>query len=276
MKEIIKLVLKYYFGIVFLVLEVVSLFLMVSHNVYQKTIFSGYSASFFASISSTVTTIQDYFYLKTTNEKLVAENTKLRNQIEELEKFVSSHTVDEWKQADSTEVDYSFKTAEIVNAGFNKTKNYITINKGKLDDIQPEMAVCSSEGVVGIVEKVSKHYARVLPLINTNSRVSAKIKKNGYYGSLQWDGDDYRFSYLNDIPFHVHTEVGDTIVTSGFSTIFPEGRLIGFVETVNKETANFLSIKVRLATDFKKISDVYVIAHTKRQEQRDLEEGNYE
>lgn len=118
------------------------------------------------------------------------------------------------------------------------------------------MAVCSGDGVIGIVERVSRHYAKVLPLINANLRVSAKIKKNGYYGSLQWDGNDYRYSFLNDIPFHVNAEVGDTIVTSGFSSIFPEGKLIGFIESVNKETANFLTIKVKLATDFKKISDV--------------------
>lgn len=100
------------------------------------------------------------------------------------------------------------------------------------------MAVCSSEGVVGIIEKVSNRYARVLPLINTNLRISAKIK-NGYYGSLQWDGDDYRYSYLNDIPFHVDTEVGDTIVTSGFSSIFPEGEMIGFVESVTRKRLIF-------------------------------------
>ena len=164
----------------------------------------------------------------------------------------------------------------MINSSFNKTKNCIVIDKGRKDGILTEMAVCSSEGVVGVVEKVSQHYARVLPLINTNLRVSAKIKKNGYYGSLQWDGDDYRYSYLNDIPFHVNAEIGDTIVTSGFSSIFPEGKLIGFIESVNKETANFLKIKVKLATDFKRISDVYVIENTKKEEQQDLGKENYE
>lgn len=277
MKEIIKLILKYHFTIIFVLLEILSFSLIVLHNNYQRTVFSGYTASFFGTLSSLVTEVDDYFYLKVTNEKLVAENTKLRNQIEELKVASRKNGADTlWRKTDSTDVDYVFKTADMINSGFNKTKNYITINKGTADGIQPEMAVCSSEGVIGVVERVSKHYAKVLPLINTNLRVSAKIKKNGYYGSLQWDGNDYRYSYLNDIPFHVNAEVGDTIVTSGFSTIFPEGKLIGFVEAVNKETANFLSIKVKLATDFKKILDVYVIAHTRKQEQQQLENESYE
>ena len=129
---------------------------------------------------------------------------------------------------------------------------------------------------MGIIQNTSRHYARVLPLVNTNLRVSAKLKKNGYYGSLQWDGNDYRYSYLNDIPFHVDVAQGDTIVTSGFSSIFPEGELIGFVETVNKETANFLTIKVKLAVDFKKISDVYVVANLNKSEKLELEEMTHD
>ena len=277
MKEIIKLILKYHFTIIFILLEVISFSLIVLHNNYQRTVFSGYTASFFGTISSIVTTVDDYFYLKVTNDKLVAENTELKNKIEELKAINREIQTDTlWQGIDSISTDYIYKTAEIINSSFNKTKNYITINKGTLEGINSEMAVCSGDGVIGFVERVSRHYAKVLPLINANLRVSAKIKKNGYYGSLQWDGNDYRYSFLNDIPFHVNAEVGDTIVTSGFSSIFPEGKLIGFVESVNKETANFLTIKVKLATDFKKISDVYVIANTRKQEQQQLEDNSYE
>ena len=277
MKEIIKLILKYHFTIIFILLEVLSFSLIVLHNNYQRTVFSGYTASFFGTISSVVTRVDDYFYLKVTNEKLVAENTELRNEIEKLKLLNRISNADTlWAPTDSADVDYVYKTAEMINSSFNKTKNYIVIDKGATEGIKPEMAVCSSEGVVGIIEKVSNRYARVLPLINTNLRISAKIKKNGYYGSLQWDGDDYRYSYLNDIPFHVDTEVGDTIVTSGFSSIFPEGEMIGFVESVNKETANFLTIKVKLATDFKRISDVYIIAKTRKEEQQALGRENHE
>ncbi|MEG0796498.1 MAG: rod shape-determining protein MreC [Odoribacter sp.] len=277
MKEIIKLILKYHFTIIFIILEIISFSLIVLHNNYQRTVFSGYSASFFGAISSTVTEMDNYFSLRWANEKLLDENAKLRNTIEQLKAYKRDYpngTLCNYFA--KAEPDYLYKTAEMINAGFNKTKNYITINKGSLEGICSEMAVCSVQGVVGVIEKVSQHYAKILPLINTNLRVSAKLKKNGYYGSLQWDGNDYRYSFLNDIPFHVNVVQGDTIVTSGFSTIFPEGELIGYVESVNKETANFLTIKVKLATDFKKISDVYIITDTKKQEKQELEDINNE
>lgn len=277
MKEIIKLILKYHFTIIFVLLEAISFSLIVQHNNYQRTVFSGHTASFFCYVSSLSSGLGDYIALKGINERLVAENTELNNTIENLKYTLS------YLEKDSISIDsamllpgYRFQSARMVNSNFNKTKNYITIDKGTNDGITKEMAVCSVEGVVGVIQDVSWHYAVVLPLINTNSRVSAKLKKNGYYGSLQWDGDDYRYSYLNDIPFHVDVQQGDTIVTSGFSSIFPEGEVLGFVETVNKETANFLSIKIKLATDFKKISDVYVITNLKKSEKLQLERVNHD
>lgn len=272
MKNIIKLILKYHFTIIFILLEFVSFSLIVEHNRYQRTVFFRHTSSFFCYISSYVTDIQEYFFLKAENEKLVEENTRLKNNIEQFRQTQPYFSPDTAK----TERYYIYYQAQTINSSFNKTKNYITLNKGENDGLRKEMAVCSPEGVVGIVQNISNHYAVVLPLINVNMRISAKIKKNGYYGSLQWDGNDYRYSYLNDIPFHVSVEQGDTIVTSGFSSIFPEGELIGFVETVDKETANFLSIKVKLATDFKKQSEVYVIENTRKEEKQALEAESYD
>ena len=277
MKEIIKLILKYHFTIIFILLEAVSFSLIVQHNNYQRTVLSGHTATFFGYISSTISDIDNYFSLKETNEKLVAENTDLRNRIENIKSALDGQENYIWGEDSSFfDTDYRYQSARMVNSSFNKTKNYITLDKGSSDGVAKEMAVCSREGVVGIIQNTSRHYARVLPLVNTNLRVSAKLKKNGYYGSLQWDGNDYRYSYLNDIPFHVDVAQGDTIVTSGFSSIFPEGELIGFVETVNKETANFLTIKVKLAVDFKKISDVYVVANLNKSEKLELEEMTHD
>lgn len=267
MKNIIKLILKYHFTIIFILLEFISFSLIVEHNNYQRTVFFRHTASFFCYISSYVTDIQTYFSLKTENDKLVEENTKLKNQ---LEQFAAYRT---YLEPDTLKIqgDYAYYTAKIVNSSFNKTKNYLTLNKGSNDGIQNEMAVCSKDGVIGVIKNTSNHFSFVIPLINVNLRISAKIKKNEYYGSLQWDGNDYRYSFLNDIPFHVSVEQGDTIVTSGHSSIFPAGELIGFVESVDRETANFLTIKVRLATDFNKQSDVYIIEHYKKDEKKLLE-----
>lgn len=272
MKEIIKLFIRYHFTIFFIALEIIAFFLVVLHNNYQRTVFSDFTAVLSNIFSSTVSTTKNYFLLKETNEEIVAENIKLKNQIEIYKTLCQNAKT---YPIDPISSDFICISAQMINLSFNKTKNYITINKGKEDGISTEMAVCSKEGVIGIIEKASNHYAKILPLINVNLRISAKIAKNGYYGSLQWDGDDYRYTYLNDIPFHVEVEAGDTIVTSGFSSIFPENELIGFVESVNKHTANFLSVKVKLATDFKKISDVYVIVNNRKQEQQELE-SDYE
>lgn len=266
MKNIIKLIIRYHFTIVFILLELIAFSLIVNHNNYQRSVFLNKTSSFSAYISSGFFAIKSYFSLRSANEKLVEENTNLRNQLHLLSLLKDNMETDTlWAESN-----YRYIAGKIVNANFNKTKNYLTLNKGELDAIQENMGIISNEGIVGIVQNTSNRYAIVMPLINTNLSVSAKIKKNGYYGALKWDGNDYKYSYLNDISFHVDVQPGDTIVTSGYSSIFPEGLLIGFVENVH-QTANFLKIKVKLATDFGKLSDVYAIENKEREEELVLE-----
>lgn len=273
MKEIIKLILKYHFTIIFILLEIVSFSLIIRHNEYQRAIFSESASTLFGNISSTITSIKDYFRLKEMNESLANENILLKNRLEEYE-FLRDTIIHGTVVQDSIPV-YEYIGAKQVNATYNRTKNYITLNQGRKNGLQKEMAVCTPEGIVGLIQDLSDHFAVVIPLINVDSRISAKIKKNNYYGSLQWDGNDYAYSYLNDIPYHVEVNAGDTIVTSGLSKIFPEGIVVGYVESVDKETANFLKIKVKLAVDFKRINHVYVILNNKKNEQTSLEAINY-
>ena len=273
MKEIIKLILKYHFTIIFILLEIVSFSLIIRHNEYQRAIFSESASTLFGNISSTITSIKDYFRLKEMNESLTNENILLKNRLEEYE-FLRDTIIHGMVVQDSIPV-YEYIGAKQVNATYNRTKNYITLNQGRKNGLQKEMAVCTPEGIVGLIQDLSDHFAVVIPLINVDSRISAKIKKNNYYGSLQWDGNDYAYSYLNDIPYHVEVNAGDTIVTSGLSKIFPEGIVVGYVESVDKETANFLKIKVKLAVDFKRINHVYVILNNKKNEQTSLEAINY-
>ena len=273
MKEIIKLILKYHFTIIFILLEIVSFSLIIRHNEYQREIFSEIASTLFGNISLTITSIKDYFRLKEMNESLANENILLKNRLEKYE-FLRDTIIHGTVVQDSIPV-YEYIGAKQVNATYNRTKNYITLNQGRKNGLQKEMAVCTPEGIVGLIQDLSDHFAVVIPLINVDSRISAKIKKNNYYGSLQWDGNDYAYSYLNDIPYHVEVNAGDTIVTSGLSKIFPEGIVVGYVESVDKETANFLKIKVKLAVDFKRINHVYVILNNKKNEQTSLEAINY-
>ena len=273
MKEIIKLILKYHFTIIFILLEIVSFSLIIRHNEYQRAIFSESASTLFGNISSTITSIKDYFRLKEMNESLANENILLKNRLEKYE-FLRDTIIHGTVVQDSIPV-YEYIGAKQVNATYNRTQNYITLNQGRKHGLQKEMAVCTPEGIVGLIQDLSDHFAVVIPLINVDSRISAKIKKNNYYGSLQWDGNDYAYSYLNDIPYHVEVNAGDTIVTSGLSKIFPEEIVVGYVESVDKETANFLKIKVKLAVDFKRINHVYVILNNKKNEQTSLEAINY-
>lgn len=273
MKEIIKLILKYHFTIIFILLEIVSFSLIIRHNEYQRAIFSESASTLFGNISSTITSIKDYFRLKEINESLAKENILLKNRLEAYE-FLQDSIIQRTVVEGSIPV-YEYIGAKQVNATYNRTKNYITLNRGRKNGLQKEMAVCTPEGIVGLIQDLSDHFAVVIPLINVDARISAKIKKNNYYGSLQWDGNDYAYSYLNDIPYHVEVNAGDTIVTSGLSKIFPEGIVVGYVESVDKVTANFLKIKVKLAVDFKRINHVYVILNNKKNEQTSLEAINY-
>lgn len=273
MKEIIKLILKYHFTIIFILLEIVSFSLIIRHNEYQRAIFSESASTLFGNISAVVTDVKSYFRLKETNESLANENILLKNRLEQYE--LSRDTIVQGIFVQDSIPVYEYIGAKLANATFNRTKNYLTLDRGLKNGIRKEMGVCSPDGIVGLVQDLSDQFAIVIPLINVDSRISAKIKKNSYYGSLQWDGVDYRYSYLNDIPYHVEVNEGDTIVTSGLSKIFPEGITVGYVESVDKETANFLKIKVRLAVDFKRLDYVYVILNNKKNEQTRLEAINY-
>ncbi|RHR83009.1 rod shape-determining protein MreC [Odoribacter sp. AF15-53] len=273
MKEIIKLILKYHFTIIFILLEIVSFSLIIRHNEYQRAIFSESASILFGNISAIATDVKNYFRLKETNESLANENILLKNRLEQYE--LSRDTIVQGTFMQDSIPVYEYIGAKLVNATFNRTKNYLTLDRGLKNGIWKEMGVCSPDGIVGLVQDLSGQFAIVIPLINVDSRISAKIKKNSYYGSLQWDGVDYRYSYLNDIPYHVEVNEGDTIVTSGLSKIFPEGITVGYVESVDKETANFLKIKVRLAVDFKRLDYVYVILNNKKNEQTGLEAINY-
>lgn len=257
-------------------MELICFSLIVTHNNYQRSLFFKHTSSFYAYTSGGMTNIKEYFSLRKQNNRLIEENLALKNQLERQNREKELFFADSLQIVEDVEVDYVYRSAKIINTTFNKTKNYITVNKGYEDGVREEMAVCSGNNVVGIIQNTSGGNSIVLPLININLRISAKIKKNNYYGSLQWDGQDYKFSYLKDIPFHVNVEQGDTIITSGFSSIFPEGEVVGFVEEVNKATANFLLIKVRLATDFKNVSDVYIIENRNREEQIELEQESYD
>jgi rod shape-determining protein MreC len=151
-------------------------------------------------------------------------------------------------------------------------KNYITVNKGRVEGLRPGMAVISSKGAIGKVKSVSDHYAVLISMLNTDDQVSASIKRTRHFGTIQWDGTDARTINLNYIPRHVKPQVGDTIVTSGFNAVFPPDILIGIVTKASlKDESQFWEIKVELAQDFSKLSFVEVVRSFQKAEKDSLE-----
>lgn len=269
MKEIFIFLKKFHFTILFILLEVFSIILIVNFNDFQAHMFGMGRFAVSNYLYRHNEGIVRYLNLKEENKKLIEENTILRNHMMRLN--YQNDSLEERPDWDSI---YHFIPARNIHATYNRTRNIIIIDRGAKYGIMPEMAVCSQEGIIGIIKDVNKRFASVLPLINIDCSISAKIKRNEYYGSLKWDGDDYRYSYLYDIPYHVEVFRGDTIVTSGFSSIFPPDFLIGVVDTVQKTSENFLDIRVKLAVNFRKIKYVYVGNNPQKDECRKLKKDH--
>ena len=270
MQNLLKFLLRYHFLLLFILIETFSIFLLVNNNNYQSSKFVNLARSLSGTFYEKVINIQDYLSLREKNRTLVEENVKLKNFIS---KHLTSRTDTFETHTDTIyQQQYEYIGAKVINNSINKQHNYITLNKGKVNGITPDMGVMSQEGIVGVVKGVSEHFSTVISLLNSELKISAKHKKSGYFGSLSWSGNQYQYVELNQIPLHTDLSRGDTVITSGYSTIFPEGILIGFVDEWEERGGSFYEVRIRLSIDFKHISEVYVIKNILKEEQKKLEE----
>lgn len=275
MNSLFKFFAKHHVIFLFLFLETISMVLLFNYNNYQKVSFFNSSNRISGSINKSFKSVADYFRLSTVNEILARQNASLRNQVEQLKQQVAEKQLP-FIVNDSTGHAYLSRPAKVINNSVSKQYNYITLDKGRKDGIRADQGIISSDGgVVGVVLSVSDSYSTVISLLNKRLNISAKLKRNNYFGSITWEGRDFRYVRLNEIPFHISLNVGDTVVTSGFSTYFPEGMMIGTIEDY-KQTGgeNFYVISVRLAADFKSLSFVEAIENKSRIEIEMLEKTN--
>ncbi|HHJ11158.1 MAG TPA: rod shape-determining protein MreC [Bacteroidetes bacterium] len=272
MRNLLRFLYKYYFFLFFLILEVIAVSMGIQYSLYQRARFVSATENISAFFNETISSFSDYFQLVETNRKLSLENTRLKNQLQRVYRSDDLFFIGE--QDTLHRQKYFFTSARVINNSVNRMHNYLTIDKGRKQGISPEMGVICPEGIVGITAGVTKNFSSVISLLNINFHVSAKLKKNDYFGTLSWDGQDYRRAILNDIPYHVSIELGDTVVTSGFSAIFPEGIMIGTVEKAKVVNGNFYTIVVKLSTDFKCLVYVDVISNLQKKERKKLE--NYD
>ncbi len=269
MKNLIRFFIRFHFAIFFIIFEFISLSLVFQYNHYQKAKGVSLVQNISGYYHSKVFSITEYLNLRETNQQLAKENVRLNNI---LQQAYRADDIFFYKQDDTLNKQrYYLTSAKVINNSVNKKHNFITLNKGSEHGLAQDMAVISGDGVVGVIYDVSKYYATVISLLNTNLKISAKLKKNDYFGSLVWEGKDYRHATLNEIPYHVAIERGDTIVTSSYSAIFPEGVLIGTIEDFKIKGGNFYEIIVALSTDFKHLTYVSAVSNLKKEEQKELE-----
>jgi len=270
MRSLLNFLLRIHFLLLFILIEVFSIALLLNNNNFHKARFINFSRQFSGNFYTKIDDFKKYISLTEENQRLAEENTRLLNILE------STYKSDEifFRSVHDTVLNqrYKYTSARIVNNSVNKKHNFLTLNKGNLQGLRPEMAVVSDGSIVGVIKGVSKNYSTVISLLNLDLKVSAKVKKNGYFGSLSWDGKGYYSATLNEIPLHANIQPGDTIITSGYSSIYPEGIMIGFIESFKEKSGSFFEIKVRLSTDFKNLSNVNVVGNLMQIEIVDLEE----
>lgn len=276
MRNLLNFFLKYNYWFLFIFLEVTSLVLLFRFNQYQGSSFFTTSNRLAGAVHEAANQVTGYFHLKDINDGLVQKNVELELQIQRLRGTLSGLIADstalERLEKDVLQ-EYDIYKAKVINNSLTHLDNYITINKGENDGVRREMGVIDGNGVVGIVYLTSSHYSVVIPVLNSKSNVSCKIKRSDYFGFLKWDGGSSRYATVKDMPRHSLFSLGDTIVTSGHSAVFPGGIPVGTVEDIadSHDGLSYL-IKVKLFTDFGRLNDVRVIARKDREEIMELEQ----
>lgn len=265
MQSLLKFLVKFHFFILFFFLELFSVYLIVQNNNYQKAKFINSANAITGGAYQTFSSASDFIQLRKENEKLTIENAQLRNKLETVSyTLIPTYLNDTVFIMDTVVIDstnsYSYIPAKVISNSVNKQYNILYLNKGLKHGLDVDMGVIDSDGVVGVVTAISKKFAVVMPIVNRDFNLSVRVKRLGYFGNLSWNGKDPLMANLTDIPNHIVPNKGDTIVTSGYSSIFPEDIVVGYVSSfVEDKGTGFLNISVELASDFGKLKYVYGI-----------------
>ena len=263
MQQIIRFIEKYRYFLLFLMLEFVALFFTIQSHSYHKSKFINSANAVTGGFYKKVNSINEFFHLKSENQRLSKENARLKNSL-----LIENHTIDTLNQF----LRYKYITAKVYNNNYTKRNNYLTINKGLSDGVDTEMAVVNSKGIIGTTNSVSSNYTTVISILNNYSLINAKLKNNNHFGTLSWDGKSYKTVQLNDIPRQAIFKIGDTIVTGGKSTIFPEGILIGTIKDFEQNRL----INISLFNDMSALGNIQVITNLHKAEIQQLEATNNE
>lgn len=277
MRNLINFFFKYSTWIIFIIYVVVSCILLFNNNPYQHHIYLTSANKVSSSIYNSTSNVTSYFHLKDINEDLHHQNSKLEQEVislrKELQKF---HDIiyNDSMQVTPALSQYKFRIAHVINNSIHRAHNYITIDKGTRDSIKPEMGVVDQNGVVGIVNIAGENTARIISILNPDLRLSCKLKGSDNFGSLVWDGRNPNEAILEELPRHAEANIGDTIITSGYSAVFPEGIPVGIVVAhANENDDNFFALRIKLLTDFSKLGTIRVIENKMKDEIKLIEKS---
>ena len=264
MNNLLNFFVKHSAWFIFAVYVILSLVLLFRDNPYQQSVYLTSANSVSAAVYKAFNGVTSYFHLRGINESLQERNAALEMELIELREQLSEMALlspDSLHQPALGQ--YNFVMARVISNSIANPNNYITIDRGHLDGVSPEMGVIDQNGVVGIVNVVGPHASRVISLLNPHIRLSCKLRASGFYGSLVWDGKSPQHAVLEELPKHLTWHKGDTIVTSGYSAVFPEGIIVGVVEGLARDLSDsFVSLRIRLTTNFSQLSSVRVITNS--------------
>ncbi len=270
MRNLVLFFIKYNAFFVFVILEIISFYLIVNNNEKQNQVFVSSANRTIGGFYERYDKVVSYWKLGDVNAELANDNKRL---MEQLPNAFFDTEVDTIQVKDTLyKQQYEYIPAKVVNNSVNRYNNYLTLNRGKLHGIKSNTGVITNSGIVGVVQKTSKNYTSVMSILHHNTRISVKIKSSEYFGSLIWKGDDARYMYLDAIPKHAKVEVGDTIITSGYSSMFPEGLIVGKVKKAEVvKGSNFYEVKVKLSCDLSNLGHVFVVKNLMKEEKDALE-----
>ena len=276
MRNIFLFIRRYSTLLLFLLLQGFSIYLIVHYNAYHNAIFSNTANQFTGKISEQYNKVEDYFHLKKTNDSLWQANERLYNKLKEnfqLPDTISKFVIDTLK-IDSLEEHrkYRYLRATVLENSVTTQSNYIVLGRGKNQELKEGMGLIDiNNGVVGIITTVSNDYAVVMSLLHKDSHLSGKLLKGGETGTLSWDGKEPNIISITGIPKSAKVSKGDTIITSGFSTTFPKGLLVGYItEIVPEKSTNNYAIKIKTAADFYNLQYVYAIDNKQQEAVKEL------
>ena len=272
MRNLIEFILKYSSAFIFTFLFVICVALLASNGRFHSSIWFTSANVVSDKVYGVGNGITSYFNLRAINASLQQSNAQLENEVLNLRSELAAYRsmlADSVDFSDTKRFDYVLGT--VLNNSTRRPRNYFTIDKGEAEGVKRGMGVVDQNGIVGVVNVAGPHTARIISLLNTTQHISVRLKNSDIVGSLVWKVNDPRIAYMEEVPRHSIFSVGDTVVTSGFSTTFPADIPVGTVTgRIKTDNDNFYVLKVRLASDFNTLSTVRVLHDAYKEEMDSL------